>query len=50
VYPDYRATTALVALVTKACCVVVVLMDAHALMLDTLDLVLAWIMVDCSKS
>jgi hypothetical protein len=31
VYPDYRATIALVALVIKACCIVVALMDTHTL-------------------
>jgi hypothetical protein len=41
VYPDYRVTTAHVALVTKACCVVVALMAAYTLTLDTLELVLA---------
>jgi hypothetical protein len=35
----------LVALITKAGCVVVALMAAHALTSDTLELVLAWIMV-----
>jgi hypothetical protein len=32
-----------VALITKACCVVVALMAAHALTPDTLELILAWI-------
>jgi hypothetical protein len=45
VYPDYRAIIVLVALITKAGCVVVALMAAHALTSDTLELVLAWIMV-----
>jgi hypothetical protein len=31
VYPDYRATIALVALVIKACCIVVALMATHTL-------------------
>jgi hypothetical protein len=31
VYPDYRAIIVPVALITKACCVVVALMAAHAL-------------------
>jgi hypothetical protein len=41
VYPNYRATIASIVLVTKACCVVVALMAAHALTSDTLELVLA---------
>jgi hypothetical protein len=49
-YPDYWATTAPVALITKACYAVVALTAAHALMPDTLELVLAWIMVGCSRS
>jgi hypothetical protein len=49
VYPDYRAIIVHVALITKACCVVVVLMVVHALTPGTLELVLAWIMVDCSS-
>jgi hypothetical protein len=49
VYPDYRDTTAPVALVTKACCAVVALMVAHALTPDTLEIVLAWIVVSCSS-
>jgi hypothetical protein len=31
VFPDYRAIIVLVALIMKACCVVVALMAAHAL-------------------
>jgi hypothetical protein len=38
-----------IVLVTKACCVVVALMAAHALTLDTLELVLVWIMVSYSS-
>jgi hypothetical protein len=38
-----------VALVTEAYCVVVAQMAAHALTLDTLDFVLAWIVVACSS-
>jgi hypothetical protein len=49
VYPDYRAIIVPVALITKACCVVVTLMAAHALTPDTLELVLAWIVVGCSS-
>jgi hypothetical protein len=49
VYPDYRAIIVYVALITKACCVVVSLMVAHALTPDTLELVLAWIVVGCSS-
>ena len=49
VYPDYRAIIVLVALITKAGCVVVALMVAHALTSDTLELVLAWIMVGYSS-
>jgi hypothetical protein len=49
VYPDYRAIIVSVALITKACCVVVTLMAAHALMPDTLELILAWIVVGCSS-
>jgi hypothetical protein len=45
VYADYRATIASIVLVPKACCVVITLMAAHALMSDTLELVLAWIVV-----
>jgi hypothetical protein len=48
-YPDYRAIIVHVALITKACCVVVALMAAHALTPDTLELVLAWIVVGCSS-
>jgi hypothetical protein len=49
VYADYRATIASIVLVTKACCVVVALMAAHALTLDTLELVLAWVVVGYSS-
>jgi hypothetical protein len=49
-YPDYRVTTAPVAFVTKACCVVVALIAAHALTPDTLELVFTWIVVGCSRS
>jgi hypothetical protein len=35
VYPDYRAIIVLVALITKAGCVVVALMATHALTPDT---------------
>ena len=49
VYPDYQAIYVPVALVTKACCVVVAQMATHALTPDTLELVLAWIVVDCSS-
>ena len=48
-YPDYRATIAHVALVIKACCVVVALMGAHMLTPDTLELVLAWNVVGYSS-
>jgi hypothetical protein len=34
VYPDYQAIIVPVALIMKACCVVVALMAAHALTLD----------------
>jgi uncharacterized membrane protein AbrB (regulator of aidB expression) len=50
VYPNYQATTAPVALITKAYYIVVALMAAHALMPDTLELVLVWIVVGCSRS
>jgi hypothetical protein len=40
-YPDYRAIIVSVALITKACCVVVALMAVHELTPDTLELVLA---------
>jgi hypothetical protein len=43
VYPDYQAIIVHVALITKACCVVVALMVTHVLTPDTLELVLAWI-------
>ena len=49
VYPDYRVTTAPVALVTKACCIVVALMVVQTLALDMLELVLVCIMVGCSS-
>jgi hypothetical protein len=38
-----------VALITKACYIVVALMAAHALTLDMLELVLTWIVVGCSR-
>jgi hypothetical protein len=44
-YPDYRVTTAPIVFVTKACCVVVALMAAHALTPDTLELVFTWIVL-----
>jgi hypothetical protein len=47
--PDYWATTAPVALITKAYYDVVALMSAHALTPNTLDLVLSWIMMSCSR-
>jgi hypothetical protein len=47
VYPNYQAI--IVPIITKACCVVVVLMAAHALTPDMLELVLAWIVVSCSR-
>jgi hypothetical protein len=50
VYPNYRAIIVPVALITKACYIVVALMAAHALTPDTLELVLAWIVVGCSRS
>jgi hypothetical protein len=49
VYPGYRATIAPVALVIKACCVVVALMAAHILTPDKLKLVLAWNVVGYSS-
>ena len=49
VYPNYRAIIVPVALITKPCFVVVALMAAHALTPDTLELVLAWIVVGCSS-
>jgi hypothetical protein len=49
VYTDYRDIIAPLALVTEACCVVVALMATHALTPDTLELVLAWIVVGCSN-
>ena len=48
-YPNYRATTVPVPLVTEAYCVVVAQMATHALTPDTLELVLAWIVVSCSR-
>jgi hypothetical protein len=48
-YPDYRVTIAPVALITKACCVVVAQMATHALTSDTLELVLTWIAVGYSS-
>jgi hypothetical protein len=49
VYVDYRDIIASITLVTKACCAVVALMAAHALTPDTLEIVLAWIVVGCSS-
>jgi hypothetical protein len=49
VYPDYRATILPVALIIKPCYDVVVMMVAHALTSDTLELVLAWIVVGRSS-
>jgi hypothetical protein len=48
-YLDYRATTAPVALVMEACCVVVAQMATHTLTPDTIELVLAWIVVGRSS-
>jgi hypothetical protein len=48
-YPNYRATNAPVALVMEACCVVVAQMATHALTPDTIELVLAWIVVGRSS-
>jgi hypothetical protein len=50
VYPNYRAIIVPDALITKACYTVVALMATHALTPDTLELVLAWIVVGCSRS
>jgi hypothetical protein len=50
VYPNYQTTIAPVALITKACYTVVALMAAQALMPDMLELVLAWIVVGCSRT
>jgi hypothetical protein len=50
VYPDYRAIIVPVAFITKACYAAVALMVAHTLTQDTLELVLSWIMVGCSRS
>jgi hypothetical protein len=49
VYTDYRDIIESLALVTEACCVVVALMAAHVLTPNTLELVLAWIVVGCSN-
>jgi hypothetical protein len=49
VYADYRATIASIVLVTKACCVAIALMAAHALTSDTLELYsrgLWWVVQD----
>jgi hypothetical protein len=46
VYPDYRA---IYACITRAYCVVVALMAAHTFTPDTLEFVLAWIVVGCSS-
>jgi hypothetical protein len=48
-YPDYWATTTHVALITKACYAIVALKVAHALTQNTLELVLVWIVVSCSR-
>jgi hypothetical protein len=48
-YPDYRATTAPVALVMEACCIVVAQMVTQALTPDTIEHVLAWIVVGRSS-
>ena len=48
-YPDYLVTTAPVALITKASYVVVAQMATHALTPDTIELVLAWIVVGRSS-
>jgi hypothetical protein len=48
-YPDYRATTAHVALVMEACCVVVAQMATRALTPDTIEFVLVWIVVGRSS-
>ena len=50
VYPNYRAIIVSVALITKACYTVVALMAAHTLTPDTLELVVVWIVVGCSRS
>jgi hypothetical protein len=49
VYPNYRAIIVPVAHITKASYTVVALMAAYALTPDTLELVLAWIVVGCSS-
>jgi hypothetical protein len=48
-YPNYRATTAPVALVMEACCVVVAQIATHALTPDMIELVLTWIVVGRSS-
>ena len=48
-YPNYRAIIVPVALVMEACCVVVAQMATHALTPDTIELVLAWIVVGRSS-
>jgi hypothetical protein len=49
IYINYSSTRHTpVALITKACYDVVGLMAAHALTLDMLEFVLAWIVVGCS--
>jgi hypothetical protein len=50
VYPDYRVITVSVAFVTKACFGVVALTATHTLTSNTLEIVLAWIVVGCSSS
>jgi hypothetical protein len=50
VYPNYRAIIVSVALITEAYYTIVALMATHALTPDPLELVLAWIMVGCSRS
>jgi hypothetical protein len=49
VYADYRDIIVPVTLVAKSCCLVVALMAAQTLTPDTLELVLAWIVVGCSS-
>jgi hypothetical protein len=49
VYANYRATIVSIALVTKACCVVVALMAAHAFTPHTIELVLMWIVMGYSS-
>jgi hypothetical protein len=48
-YPDYLVTTAPVAFVMKAYCVVVAQMATHALTPHTIELVLTWIVVSRSS-